>query len=197
MERRDLTMRTMVLAIMVALDALATPVILLAALAAPEAYVANVVPIADAVDGAALLFKLVTMIVFAWWIHTAGRNLLAAGYEDLEFSPASRIWWFAVPFANFVKPFQGMRELWNASHGNSDYTQGSGLVATWWALWLGSRLARLVANGLAGESDSGTGPFWVEAAFDVPLAIVAILLIRGIARAQKQLAEPALVEVFA
>lgn len=197
MERRDLTMRTMVLAIMVALDALATPVILLSALAAPEAYVANVVPIADAVDGAALLFKLVTMIVFAWWIHTAGRNLLAAGYEDLEFSPASRIWWFAVPFANFVKPFQGMRELWNASHGNSDYTQGSGLVATWWALWLGSRLARLVANGLAGESDSGTGPFWVEAAFDVPLAIVAILLIRGIARAQKQLAEPALVEVFA
>lgn len=197
MERRDLTMRTMVLAIMVALDALATPVILLSALAAPEAYVANVVPVADAVDGAALLFKLVTMIVFAWWIHTAGRNLLAAGYEDLEFSPASRIWWFAVPFANFVKPFQGMRELWNASHGNSDYTQGSGLVATWWALWLGSRLARLVANGLAGESDSGTGPFWVEAAFDVPLAIVAILLIRGIARAQKQLAEPALVEVFA
>lgn len=197
MERRDLTMRTMVLAIMVALDALATPVILLSALAAPEAYVANVVPVADAVDGAALLFKLVTMIVFAWWIHTAGRNLLAAGYEDLEFSPASRIWWFAVPFANFVKPFQGMRELWNASHGNSDYTQGSGLVATWWALWLGSRLSRLVANGLAGESDSGTGPFWVEAAFDVPLAIVAILLIRGIARAQKQLAEPALVEVFA
>ncbi|WP_162184717.1 DUF4328 domain-containing protein [Sphingomonas hengshuiensis] len=188
---------TLVVGVMVAIDALATPAILIWALAFPDGYTLSMAPIAGPVDAAAALFRLATIMVFCWWIVRAGRNLVAAGYDDLEFSPASRIWWFAVPIANFFKPFQAMRELWNASHGKSDYAEGSGLVATWWALWLISRIVAIMAGRVATVQDSGTTPFWVESAFDLPLAAVAIALIRGIASAQKQLSEPHLEEVFA
>ncbi len=129
----------------------------------PDAYAEHVMPVADQVDFAALVFRLLTFVAFGRWIYMAGRNLVEAGYQDLEFTPGSRIWWFAVPFANLVKPYQGMRELWNASHGEGDYTTGNGLVGAWWALWL---LHGFIGGflRLAGGPDAGTGPLWFQSA---------------------------------
>ncbi|MDP5277893.1 DUF4328 domain-containing protein [Sphingomonas sp. DG1-23] len=194
---RDLRGLTLVVAIMVVIDALTTPVILLAALLFPEGYTENVMPIASQVDLATVLFKLLTFVVFGRWIYVAGRNLIEAGYHDLEFTPAARIWWFAVPVACLFKPFQGMRELWNASHGNGDYSEGSALVATWWALWLLTTFAGYLSGYMAKSPDSGVTPFWIQAVFDIPLAAVAILMIRRIAEAQARLGTGELAEVFA
>ena len=197
MEIRDLRGLTLAVCIMVVIDALSMPIILLTALLFPDAYIDNVVPIADQVDLATILFGLLTVIVFCRWIYVAGSNLVAAGYDDLEFTPAARIWWFAVPIACLFKPFQGMRELWNASHGERHYAEGSPLVATWWALWLISSLVNSVTGYAARSPDSGTAPYWIQSVFAIALGVVAILMIRRIAEAQMQLSGPQLAEVFA
>jgi hypothetical protein len=196
MHVRSLGTLTTIVSAMVVLDALITPAILSWGALLPESYTATILPIADQVDLATICLRIATLIVFGRWIYVAGDNLKRAGYDDLEFTPASRIWWFAVPFACLVKPFQGMRELWNASHGNSNYQEGNGLVSTWWALWLLGTLVTLVTNRMA-STESGTMPYWIDAAAGLPLAAVAILMIHRIAEAQTGLAQPALAEVFA
>lgn len=197
MEIHDLRGLTLAVCIMVVIDALAMPIILLAGLLFPDAYIDNVTPVAGQVDLATLLLSLLTAIVFCRWIYVAGSNLIAAGYDDLEFTPAARIWWFAVPIACLFKPFQGMRELWNASHGESYYAEGNPLVATWWALWLLATVVNSITGFVAGSPDSGTAPYWIQSIIAIPLAAVAILMIRRIAEAQRQLSGPQLAEVFA
>jgi hypothetical protein len=189
-------MLTLVVSIMVAIDALSAPLILASELLSSDAALL-ISSIAVEINAACVLFKFVTMIVFARWIYVAGANLLDAGYDDLEFSPGSRIWWFFIPVAALFKPFQGMRELWNASHGNTDYTEGNALVGTWWALWLIDRIAVYLGTMLYGPEDGTTAGLWIQGAIDIALASVAITMLRRITAAQAGMSGPALEEVFA
>lgn len=178
MLKHDLRTLTLIVTIMVIIDTLWNPMLLLGTWARPD-YFEFEPGGGTAAQGLGFLFKFATMIVFGRWIYVAGDNLVAAGHSDLEFTPGSRIWWFAVPFANLVKPFQGMRELWNASHGDTDYTASSGLVTAWWALWLlQSFLGRLAMTG-------APVAIFVSQALNIGLAIVAIDMIRRIATAQR------------
>ncbi|WP_232491920.1 DUF4328 domain-containing protein [Novosphingobium kaempferiae] len=56
------------------------------------------------------------MVSVCMWVYRAHANLFAAELDGLEFTPAWSVGWFFVPFAFWFKPFQAMRELWNASH---------------------------------------------------------------------------------
>jgi hypothetical protein len=195
MALRDLRLLTAILAVMIVIDALLNPAVLLWAAVLPDAFLSLVTPVASTVDGGVLVFKIATMIVFSYWIYVAGQNLVEADIEDLDFTPASRIWWFAVPIASFFKPFQGMRELWNASRGTLPYDTNDSLVATWWALWLGTRLFGSF-SGLLGARGT-TNMLWATSAANIALAVVAIMLIRGIAQGQRTLDGSSLSEVFA
>ena len=198
---RDLRVLALVVSVMVVINMLLTPFVLFAPLFFPELY-----PIVDSdmPTGPALVFTfaalgitLLTWIVFGRWIYLAGQNLVDAGYRDLAFTPAARIWWFAVPIANFYKPFQGMRELWNASHGHDDYSgQTAPLVAMWWALWLLSGFLGLGLELFAGSA-AGLTSDWINVVLEVALAIVAIAMVRRVTEAQTQLSDTRLAEVFA
>lgn len=198
---RDLRGLTLIVSVMVVINMLLTPLVAFAPLFFPELYpiVDSDIPTGPAVmfTFAAIGITLLTWILFGRWIYLAGQNLVEAGYQDLEFTPAARIWWFAIPIANLYRPFQGMRELWNASHGNQDYfSETAPLVAIWWALWLLSGFVGL-GLGLFAGSESGLTPDWISVAIEVALAVVAIMMIRRIAEAQTQLSDPGLAEVFA
>ncbi len=198
---RDLRGLTLVVSAMVGINMLITPIVIFAPRFFPELY-----PIVDSdmPTGPALMFDftvlgitLLTWFLFGRWIYLAGRNLVEAGCRDLEFTPAARIWWFAVPLANFYKPLQGMSELWNASHGHDGYSgQAATLVAGWWALWL---LSWFVGLGLGLLAETGTHPTldWINVAIDIALAVVAIMMLRRITEAQLQLSGSRLAEVFA
>jgi hypothetical protein len=197
MEFRNLRTLTLVVTIMVVIDALWSPVVLLTATLTPTMFRSLIAPVATTVDMAALCFKIATMIVFARWIYVAGRNLVDADVMDLEFSPASRIWWFFVPVASLFKPFQAMRELWNASHGVMPTDAPNTLVATWWGLWLLSNFMGYVTSMLASDRSS-PALAWAVSAADIAAAVAAIMLIREIARGQEQLGNGGtLAEVFA
>lgn len=196
MPAHNLRLLTPIVIIMVVIDAVLRPLILVGAWLSPGTFRFYVTPIAATVDGSVLGFKILTMIVFARWIYVAGRNLVEAGMDELDFTPAARIWWFFVPVASLFKPFQGMRELWNASRNVWPHDTNESLVSVWWGLWL---LANFVGYFVAVLSQEGQGllGLWLSCAAEIAVAVVAIAMIRGITRGQEQLGGSELSEVFA
>lgn len=192
MELANLRPLTWIVTVMVVFEAFPMPFTAFTVQLFPDFFMANIMPFATAYDRAILLYTILTMIVFSTWIYLAGRNLVRAGYDDLEFTPGARIWWFAVPVANLFKPFQGMRELWNASHGEQEYTITPPLIATWWAFWLASRILGMLVNSLPNVNMMA-----LAGAADIGLAIVAILMIHRVAEAQRRLSPAEFAEVFA
>lgn len=191
MKLSNLKPLTWIVTIMVALQTVPSVLVAGSVILYPDFFRTYIAPIATEFDLYAIALKVLTMIVFSIWIYQAGRNLVRAGYEDLEFSPASRIWWFAVPIATLFKPYQGMRELWNASHGELEYTITVPLVATWWALWLLDNLLNRFFSGVSANI------LPLVAGADVGLAIVAALMLHSIAEAQRRLSPSLVAEVFA
>nr|WP_302053758.1 DUF4328 domain-containing protein [Sphingomonas tagetis] len=170
---------------MVAISGLSSLVVLSwEALHAPS-FVKYASPHSDAIDIGAVAFLFATAIIFGRWIYVAGTNAIELGHDDLEFSPASRIWWFAVPVLCLFKPFEAMRELWNASHGEVQYSKNASTVTIWWALWLGSTLSGLMAGVFEGVEDGGSELlWWIDAVVVAALSAAAIMLVRGITAAQ-------------
>lgn len=198
MRIRQLEILSVVVIAMVALCALAPPAILGWAALEPSGFQQYVAPVAQDIDLAATLFGIATAIIFARWIYVAGTNAIALGHDDLDFTPAARIWWFAVPIANLFKPFEAMRELWNASHGELQYDRGSPLVTLWWASWLGSRLTTSFAAIVTG-ADPMVGTdllWWIDAAVNFAACVAAILLVRRITVAQHRPTSGELAAVF-
>lgn len=181
---KNLRILTFVVAAMVVIEALLKPGLLLWLNVDHEGLLAFVGSDGSRIDSAMIGFFVLTAIVFSVWIYVAGKNLEATGL-DLEFTPASRVWWFAVPVANLFKPFQGMRELRNASHGSPNYDENNGLVTGWWAVWLGGNFLTYVTDKMAG-AEAGTGPLWIVSVLGIAQAGFAIPLIVAIARAQGQ-----------
>lgn len=196
MELRNLKPLVLIVSAMVVIDASFALAVALTVTFTPDFFAATIAPIANAYDATERLFSIATMIVFGVWIYQAGRNLVEAGYEDISFSPGERIWWFAVPLANFVIPYQGMRELWNASHGNSDREETIPLVSMWWGLWL---LNRVVITLIQFMSEGGTtlSILWLVALSNVALAGAAIIMINRITDAQSKLGAGGIGDVFA
>ncbi|MDH7972301.1 DUF4328 domain-containing protein [Sphingomonas sp. AR_OL41] len=194
---RDLRLLATIVAAMVVIDALWSPVILAYAALAPLSFTEQIRPIAESVDTASLVFKLATFVVFASWIYAAGRNLVAADADDLKFTPASRIWWFAVPFANLVMPYHGMRELWNASRNVWPVETNTPIVAIWWSVWLGSGVLAWLLTLMTGTQGGGINGMYALCVIAIVRAVIAIILVRGITEGQRQLGGTELSEVFA
>jgi len=194
--RNLLPLAWLVMAVL-AIDGVWDPVLLIASSWFPQWVAATHPSGALQTDLATLGMMLVTAIVFGTWTYLAGRNLVDAGYTDLEFSPGSRVWWFFVPIASLWKPFQGMRELWNASHGEGAYDVSAGFVTLWWALYLGGGIVGGVLQGMAAVNPSESWLLWAVSALEATTAAVASLMVLRITRAQRRLDGPALTEVFA
>jgi len=92
----------------------------------------------------------VSYIAVGMWIYRAHANLTDAGFTGLEFSPGWSVGWFFIPFANLVKPFQAMRELWNASHGEEGgySAPASRELVLWWSCWISGSILDGVSSQL-------------------------------------------------
>lgn len=84
-----------------------------------------------------LLLALATTVIFCMWIYRAAANVKAARVSGFTCTPAWAVGWHFVPFANFIRPYQAMRQIWNASHGDEGESPsgGNGLLVSWWGLW--------------------------------------------------------------
>jgi len=105
-----------------------------------------------------LVAFVLTVIVFLIWEHRAYSNLSPLRAEDLDSTPGWAVGWWFVPFANLVKPYQVMKEIWIES--DPEYDEELGHLAStmsapaifgfWWALWIlyniGSRIVDRTFN---------------------------------------------------
>jgi hypothetical protein len=84
-----------------------------------------------------LLLAWTTNVIFCMWIYRAAANVKAARVPGFTFTPAWAVGWHFVPIANFFKPFQAMRQIWNASHGGDGESRQRGalLLIGWWGAW--------------------------------------------------------------
>jgi len=133
---------------------------------------------------------LTAYFVVGRWIYRASANAHAIT-DEMIISPGWAVGWYFVPFANLVKPFQAMKEIWLASHraGAGYEPRGSAILGWWWGLWL---LSNMLGNAsFRMEMRDGTDPqtlttlYLVSTAINIPLSILLIMIMREIANAQR------------
>jgi hypothetical protein len=105
----------------------------------------------QAIGVAQFALFVVTDIVFLTWIHRVNRNARALGAEGMRFTPGWSVGWFFVPIMNLWRPFQVMREIWQASAqpGNWRAVQAPPLLGWWWAMFLGRQILGQIGHRLS------------------------------------------------
>ncbi|MDQ1558239.1 MAG: hypothetical protein QOD32_1299 [Pyrinomonadaceae bacterium] len=147
--------------------------------------------------GVALLQVLVfiaTAAAFLMWMHRAYRNLPALGARRLDTTPGWAVGYFFIPFANLVKPFQVVREIWHGSTprgGGSSFDgrdnfggfPSSGtpaLIGWWWAFWIIANVAGRAssrATDMAATIGGMVLASWATIASDALFIVAALLAI--------------------
>jgi hypothetical protein len=155
----------------------------------------------NAANGVAVFAVMVTVataIVWLIWHFRAQANLRKLGVDGLRFTPGWVVWWWIIPFANFVMPPQATAEAWRASEPAAGAIEWkakrlSPVFVVWWGAWL----ARIPFASLASTSSpqsGGTveqlirqGGFGIASdAATVVAALAAIVIVRQITKWQQQ-----------
>lgn len=123
--------------------------------------------------------RLLTAVFFLIWIYQAFRNLSPLKARNLEFSPGWAVGWWFIPFANLLKPFQVVRELFNES--DPDFDPETGFLNTvpgtpfeiglWWATLLISGIGYRISDMIYGKGDMPESDSWLVVY--IPSAILA------------------------
>lgn len=81
---------------------------------------------------------LITFVLGGRWILRVARNARALGAQGMEVSAGWAVGWYFVPFANLIKPFRAMDEIWRASASAAQWRQLAtpALLRFWWGCWL-------------------------------------------------------------
>jgi hypothetical protein len=96
-----------------------------------------------------------TFVLAGMWIYRAATNIRALGAEGLEITPGWSVGWYFVPFANLVKPFQAMNEIWRASQDPHHWERLSTPLElrVWWSLWLAAGVLGNITMRMALNTD--------------------------------------------
>jgi len=141
-----------------------------------------------------LIAYLVTAVAFLTWIHRANRNARGFGAEHLRFTPGWAVGWYFVPFMNLVRPYQAMKEIWQASRNPEDWSTQAipPILGWWWALFLISGFLAQITLRLSVRADTvealrtSTMVSITAGLVDIPLCIVALTLITNIFQMQTE-----------
>lgn len=145
---------------------------------------------------------LATVVLWCVWQHRAQRSAGEITTGGLRFTPAWAVGWWFIPFANLVKPFQAVRELWKASHGGAAWNERATwhVIGWWWGLWIAGNIHLWFGPnefgfgfgvGSAGGPTSLSGLIsrdtWeiVSLLLRVVAAVLAIVIVRSIVRSQE------------
>jgi hypothetical protein len=145
---------------------------------------------------------IITGITFLSWIYRANVNARALGAEGMKFTPGWSVGWFFVPVASLWKPFQAMREIWQASTlpGNWQAVPNSPVVGWWWALYIGNailgQLAYRLGSSVDGLDSAMTASTVTTASGVVDLALNAVSIALIARVAANQSANARIAEVF-
>ncbi len=97
---------------------------------------------------------LITGIAFMSWMTRCYENIIAFRAAGLKYSPRWAWGGWIVPFLNFVRPLQVIKEIWKASDPATDVSQDAewqhtpipSLITAWWLIWIGGSLLGYYLN---------------------------------------------------
>jgi hypothetical protein len=141
---------------------------------------------------AAVLVFVLCVVLFCVWVHRAIRNAAALGARAMEFTPGWAVGWFFVPFANLVKPYQVVREIYQASDPDRDEEADESLLTwehwsaqpapvqakIWWGTWILMNVLQNISLRFSLRDDAAyrTLAAWVGVAASV-VAVPCTLLV--------------------
>jgi hypothetical protein len=132
-------------------------------------------------------------ILILVWTHKANSGARRQGANDMQFTPGWAVGWHFIPFANLWKPYQAMKEIWQASAnpGQWQSVEVPALLPAWWTLWVITNFlsnasfrsvmrvddidSAILANTMTLAAD----------AIDVPLCAVFIVIVRRVSSMQR------------
>jgi hypothetical protein len=129
--------------------------------------------------------------------YRAMRNLYTVGSMVPEKSPAGTIYWYVVPFANFVVPASAMSEIYRGSIEETGRVHKSNLVGYWWTAWLVSLAAAIVSNSRYTPIDVLGIAVTISLLFSGLAALLLRVLIQRIAAAQQVIMQTGAAQIFA
>lgn len=139
-------------------------------------------------------FYLFTWVPFLMFLHRANRNAQLLSGNRVPYTPAAMVWWFFIPIANWWKPYQAVRAVWDASEPPGETLARQRVnspVALWWSCYLASIAGNVVFNALtAGLSDETASVALhnalvaASAALSGAASAVALWLLRSLAERQ-------------
>jgi hypothetical protein len=139
-----------------------------------------------------LVIFITTAIVFGRWIYIAALNVRSLGAQNLQFTPGWAVGYYFIPFANLYKPYRAMREIWKASKSPEAWERekSSFILGLWWTFWIISCLVGQMAFRTAMSprnptdyNDAASFAMFSDVV-DIPLCIVAVLLVRSLSARQ-------------
>ena len=140
-----------------------------------------------------MIVMLATIITFGRWIVLSHRNLPALGARHIDFTPGWAVGWFFIPIANWFKPYQAMRSLWQHSRNvhKPEIEDSTWVLPTWWTLWLISSFLGNIAMRVTLRADTNDELLVssrldvANCAVDIALYAVAAVLVTRIWQSQK------------
>jgi len=140
------------------------------------------------------LIVIVTGIIFLMWIHRANRNARGLGAEGMTFTPGWSVGWYFIPIANLWKPYQAMKQIWQASADPAAWQSQKppALLSNWWALWIFSNVLSNLSFRMTFRAHSNSEMLageiitLISDLVDIPLCLIAMRLVREIIRLQNQ-----------
>jgi len=134
-----------------------------------------------------------TAFAFTQWVYRASRNLRQFGAQKLRFSPRWAAGYFYVPVYGLWRPYQAMREIWQASEaedGASPIARAAvrtpKLLPWWWSFYLlmnytGFRVLGATLRAETLPDYSRVAAFSaMQDVFTLVAAILAVAVIRNI-----------------
>ena len=129
---------------------------------------------------------LMSSILVLSWIHRANYNARQLGATGLKFTPGWAVGWYFIPIAMFWKPYQAMKEIWQASFNPTRWWEEEKppLLPLWWGLWLvTSFVTGSVTWGVEAETASAASEGF-RALLRIPLTLILIHIINQVHRMQ-------------
>ena len=157
----------------------------------PDAAVRNIMARMDAdpslLEGIADLilstFMIISGILILVWIYRMNYNVRQLGAQGLMAKPGWSVGWYFIPFANLVKPWTSMEQLWQASHNPLAWPDEPvpSFLAGWWICWIAWNIIGNVSMRVSSDIGSAGHALWsliFDAAWCALGVAVSFLLLR-------------------
>jgi hypothetical protein len=134
-----------------------------------------------------MVANIVGIVLYCVWAYRANKNARALGAQGMQFTPGWMVGWYFIPFMNLFKPYQAIKETYQASDPDADahsWPQPAtpALLGVWWAMWLASNVLGQAEfrMSLSDDPNIAGASRWVSIVSSVVGLIAAVLVFKVI-----------------